>query len=339
MANPSPAGANALGISLLMLPETGPMLPCGLFEVLQAGGGAGAAPDLPLRLEPRLVARSRGVLASPHGVRLAVDRAIADDSEAQLIVVCDAELAPGVSPHGQWTPEIAWLRARFAAGATICSACSGALVLAEAGLLDGHEATSHWATAALFRDHYPQVLLRPERVLCDTAHGGRVVTAGGAASWQELALFLVARLCGAAEAARVARLFVIGDRAAGQLPFAAMAPPRTHADAAVARAQAWIAHHYAAADPVAGMTAASALHPRTFKRRFRQATGYAPIDYVQALRVERARELLQGPLPVEQVASRVGYAEPAHFSRLFRRLCGLPPGQWRRRFGAEGASW
>ena len=101
----------------------------------------------------------------------------------------------------------------------VCSICSGALVLAEAGLLEGQEATSHWATAGLFRDHYPAVRFCPERILCNSGHDGKLVTTGGASSWQDLALYLIGQFCGAVEAARIARLFVIGDRSEGQLPF------------------------------------------------------------------------------------------------------------------------
>lgn len=215
----------------------------------------------------------------------------------------------------------------------MASVCSGALVLADAGLLDGRPATSHWATAGLFRDHYPAVDFRPERILCDSGHDGRLVTSGGASSWQDLALHLIARFCGAVEASRVARLFLIGDRSDGQLPFATMARPRTHDDKTVAEVQVWIADNYARPNPVALMARASGLNDRTFKRRFRQATGYTPIDYVHALRVEEAKHMLEtSELAVETVASEVGYADPAHFTRLFRRVSGITPAQWRRRY-------
>ena len=221
----------------------------------------------------------------------------------------------------------------------VCSICSGALVLAEAGLLEGQEATSHWATAGLFRDHYPAVRFCPERILCNSGHDGKLVTTGGASSWQDLALYLIGQFCGAVEAARIARLFVIGDRSEGQLPFSMMAPPRNHEDLAIAEVQVWIADNYAQSNPVALMAKHSGLNDRTFKRRFRQATGYTPIEYVHALRVEEAKQMLEtSSLSVEMVAAEVGYADPAHFSRLFRRLAGVTLAQWRRRYRTEGIS-
>lgn len=314
------------------------MAPYGLYEVLHAAGGPGADPNIATRFNPRLVARGTDAHVSAIGIPLTPHRSIAADGEAGLIIVCDAELAAGDTPKGRWPEETAWLSRRLDGGATVCSICSGAVVLAEAGLLQGKEATSHWATAGLFRDYYPAVRFCPERILCNSGHDGRLVTSGGASSWQDLALYLIGRYCGAVEAARVARLFVIGDRSMGQLPFATMTAPRKHEDLAISEVQVWIADNYAQQNPVAQMARRSGLHERTFKRRFHQATGYMPMDYVHALRVEEAKHMLEtSSLPVEAVAAEVGYADPANFSRLFRRLAGITLAQWRRRYRMENA--
>lgn len=327
-------------VSILILPETGPMAPYGLFEVLHAAGGAGAAPDVATRFKPQFVARRTDPIVTSIGIPLTPQRALEDVGETGLIIVCDAELAPSETPQGKWQTETAWLRRQLDRGAMVCSICSGALILAEAGLLQGREATSHWATAALFRDHYPLVRFCPERILCNSGLDGRLVTTGGASSWQDLALYLIGRFCGAVEAARVARLFVIGDRSEGQLPFSSMATPRNHQDLAIADVQAWLADNYALPNPVALMAKRSGLHDRTFKRRFHQATGYTPIEYVHALRVEEAKHMLEtSDLAVEAIAAEVGYADPAHFSRLFRRLAGVTLAQWRRRYRLQGVPY
>jgi transcriptional regulator GlxA family with amidase domain len=161
----------------------------------------------------------------------------------------------------------------------------------------------------------------------------RIITSGGYASWSDLALHLVARFCGQAEAIRTARVFVLGDRGDGQLPFAAMVKPRTHNDAAVEQTQQWVAEHYAVANPVARMIEVSGLAPRTFKRRFAAATGYSPIAYVQALRIEEAKHLLETTAaPTDDVGREVGYADPASFRRIFRRSTGVTPARYRQRF-------
>ncbi|MGH0274028.1 hypothetical protein NKZ35_15590 [Sinorhizobium meliloti] len=133
------------------------------------------------------------------------------------------------------------------------------MLLAEAGLLDGAEAASHWSMADLFRDRYPGVRFRPERILCDSGRAGQLITTGGASSWQDLALYLIGRFCGAEEAARVARLFLLGDRGYGQLPFASMARPRQHSDAVISKIQAWLVDNYATTNPVSAMVGRSGL--------------------------------------------------------------------------------
>jgi Transcriptional regulator containing an amidase domain and an AraC-type DNA-binding HTH domain len=331
MTSASACPAPSVNVAILVLPETGPMAPYGLFEVLAAAGGS----DGGVRFRPHLVSASGEPMTLGAGVVLTPHASIDATPRPAIVIVCDAELAPEASPQGRWQAETGWLKAQRAGGALVCSACSGALVLAEAGLLDGREAASHWIVANLFRDLYPAVRFRPDRILCNSGGDGSVVTTGGASSWQDLALYLIGRFCGPAEAARISRLFLIGERSEGQLPFAAMAAPRRHEDAAIAEVQAWIADNYRVANPVAGMTARSGLKERTFKRRFAQATGYAPIDYVHALRIEEAKQMLEtSVMTVEAVGEAIGYAEPATFIRLFRRLAGVTPAQWRRRFSA-----
>ena len=119
----------------------------------------------------------------------------------------------------------------------------------------------------------------------------------------------------------------------GQAAFQVFAPPTDHGDAAVAAAQRWIVGALAVANPVERMERESGLSARTFKRRFKAATGHAPLDYVQRLRVERAKRLLESSAePIEEISWAVGYEDPASFRRLFKRLTALTAGEYRRRF-------
>jgi transcriptional regulator GlxA family with amidase domain len=146
------------------------------------------------------------------------------------------------------------------------------------------------------------------------------------------------KFCGEDEARRTAKLFLFGDRSDGQLPFAARVRPPQHDDAAVSAAQLWIAENYASASPVAEMTRASGLAPRTFKR-LQAETGYAPLDYVQSLRIEEAKQMLETTgVPIEAIAEEVGYTEPAAFRRIFKRATGISPLQYRQRFRSVAAA-
>lgn len=133
---------------------------------------------------------------------------------------------------------------------------------------------------------------------------------------------------------QVARVNLIDWHQVGQQPYARLAHTRQMDDAAIGRCQRWIAEHYAEPAPVAGMAQHSGLAGRSFERRFKRATGLAPLAYVHTLRIEEAKHLLEtGSAPVEEVAQEVGYDDAAFFGRLFRRSVNLTPAQYRRRFG------
>lgn len=323
-----PKPTTPLTIAILALPESGTMAPYGLHELL---GEAGRGPAARRSFQPVLVAAEKGSYQTGSGVRVTPQQGLSGGI-ADIVVICDIHLDGEMTPEGRWPEEIAWVRRHVEADALVCSACSGAVLLAEAGLLDGSEAASHWIMGDLFRDRYPAITFRPERILCDSGRAGRLITTGGASSWQDLALYLIARFCGAEEATRVARLFLIGDRTDGQLPFAAMTRPRQHGNAVIADVQTWLADNYATPNPVTAMVARSRLAERTFKRQFKAATGYAPVDYVQAMRIEEAKQMLETePTAIEEIAVAVGYEDPTFFRKLFRRRVGVTPAQYRQR--------
>lgn len=117
------------------------------------------------------------------------------------------------------------------------------------------------------------------------------------------------------------------------MPFAVIARPRQHSDSVVADSQAWIATHYEVPNPVATLINRSGLTPRTFARRFKKATGYTPIEYVQTLRIEEAKQQLEATDdPVDEIAVNVGYDDAGSFRRLFKRLTGISPGAYRQKF-------
>jgi transcriptional regulator GlxA family with amidase domain len=209
------------------------------------------------------------------------------------------------------------------------------MLLAEAGLLDGQDATTHWAWCDALRERHPSVKVREQRALVVTGEGQRLVMAGGGTTWLDLAIYLIARSVGVEAAMQVARINLIDWHAAGQQPYARLARSRQVEDAVIARCQAWIAEHYPEPNPVSAMVRLSGLAERSFKRRFQQATGMPPLEYVHALRIEEAKQMLEaGEEPVEAVAHEVGYEDAAFFSRLFRRKVNLGPAQYRKRFGA-----
>jgi len=170
-------------------------------------------------------------------------------------------------------------------------------------------------------------------VLNLSAEDQRIITTGGVTAWQDLAIYLITRFCGKQHAIDATRLHLLSTHSDGQLPFAAMTQSKQHDDAVISDCQDWIAEHYECSNPVARMTERSGLASRTFARRFRAATGYHPLDYVQELRIEVAKNKLATEAGnIDDIAFEVGYEDATSFRRLFKRKAGLTPAVYRKKF-------
>jgi transcriptional regulator GlxA family with amidase domain len=260
-------------------------------------------------------------------------RAVAEVDATDIVVVPSVVLAAGGWRTGRYPALVEWAARMHRRGALLCSACSGLFLLAETGLFDGREATVHWGYAGAFAETFPSVLLSPERVLVVAGEREELVTSGASMTWHDLVLYLIARHVGATAAQTVARSFALQWHHDGLAPYIVFRGRTDHGDAAVADAQSWLAGHFAVARPVEEMVRRSRLAERTFKRRFTEATGFAPIDYVQRLRIEDAkRRLERTDASADEIGWQVGYEDSAFFRRLFKRVTGLTPGGYRRRF-------
>lgn len=326
-------------MAILAFPETTASLVYGLVDIFCSaardwstivGGRPTTSP-----LQPRVVSRHRESFPAANGVRIVPDATLADIALPEVVCVPELTVPPGESLDGRFTAEIEWLKQCHAGGALLATACSGALLLAEAGLLDGCDATTHWAYTDTLKNRYPKIRVHTQRALVVAGEGQRLVMAGGGTSWLDLALYLIARYAGVDVAMQTARVNLIDWHEIGQRPFASLARTRQVEDAVIARCQVWIADHYRLPAPVAAMAKLSGLPERSFKRRFVQATGLAPLEYVHTLRLEEAKHMLEATdAPIEAIANEVGYEDAGFFARLFRREVNLTPGQYRKRFGA-----
>ena len=332
-AQPEP---DPLHVSLVALPDAVISTLGGIFDVLNAfanmdglGAGTGARP--PFQVE--IVGESEGALGLASGLPIEVQRAVAEIDATDLVIVPSVLLRPGGWAKGRYPRLVEWLRAMHERGAVLCSACSGIFLLAETGLFDGRDATVHFGYARAFATAFPAVPVHPERVLVVSGRREELVSSGASMAWHDLVLYLIARYAGATAAQEVARLFALQWHQDGLTPFLVFEGRRDHGDAEIRSAQEWLDGHFSVANPVEAMIERSRLAERTFKRRFTEATGLAPIAYVQRLRIESAkRRLERSDTPIEKVAWQVGYEDPAFFRRLFRRTTGLAPGAYRKRF-------
>jgi transcriptional regulator GlxA family with amidase domain len=322
---------------IVAVPESAGSALYGMVDVLNAAGNVWQTltrttpATAPFRV--RVVSPSREGFRCGYGIPVQPDAAIGELRAADIVILPELWLGPDEHLKGRYPVLAEWIRSCYDAGAHIYSACSGAVMLAETGLLDGRDATSHWGYQDLFRREYPRVRFHPEPNLCFADPSGRIVTAGGTTSWHDLALHIIARHVNPGEAIRIAQVYLLKWHDEGQLPFEPLVRHQPHADAVVRACERWLKSHFREPGAVARVVDHAQIPERTLKRRFKAATGLAILDYVQNLRIEEAKRLLESSdEAADEIGAAVGYEDPSFFRRLFKRRTGVTPGRYRRVF-------
>jgi transcriptional regulator GlxA family with amidase domain len=326
-----------IDVWIVAVPETAGSALYGMVDVLSAAGNIWQTlvgePPCDRRFRPRIVSETDAPFRCGNAIPVTPDAGIGDVTHGDIVILPELWLGPDEGLEGRYSGVLEWIRRRHAAGACIYSACSGAVMLAETGLLDGCMATSHWGYRDLFARQYPSVRFMPEPNLVFADGEGRIVTAGGTTSWHDLAIHLIARYLSPGEALRIAQVYLLKWHGEGQLPYTPLVRRTNHADALVRECEEWLAEGFRAGDALRRAVARTGVAERTLKRRFKAATGLTLIQYLQNCRIEAAKRQLEGShLSVDAISADVGYEDPAFFRRLFKRSTGLTPSEYRRLF-------
>ncbi len=328
-----------IDVLLVAIRETAGSALYGMLDVLQATGTIWQtllrSRDGRQYFRVRIVSPDGRPFTCGNRIPVNPDFALSDEPVAPIVILPELWLGPDETLSGRYPELIDWIRRRYAGGSAIYSACSGAILLAETGLLNGFPATSHWAYQDLFRRRFPEVRFDPAPNLVCADPQGRIVTAGGTTSWHDLALHIIARHAGPAEARRIAKVYLLKWHDEGELPYASLVRPLPHGDGLVRKVERNLKTHFQQPNALTRAVKAAGIPERTLKRRFKSATGIAPIDYLQNLRIEHAKHLLETTsLPVEEISAEAGYSNVSFFRRLFKRLVGVTPLNYRRMFGS-----
>lgn len=284
-------------------------------------------PTPPYRVE--IAAARAGPVRTSSGPTLHADRAVADPRlRPDLLLVAGGLTVESAAADVAFVAELAGLAAR---SSEVGSVCTGALLLAEAGLLDDRCATTHWALADRLATTHPRVRLDPDHIFVEDG----VWTSAGVTAGIDLALEILRRHHGSEVAAEVARhLVVYLQRAGGQQQFSAHLAAQRAADAGIRDLLAYIADHLDADLGVTALAERAGVAPRSFQRLFTREVGTSPGAYVERVRIDAARRLLERTDDgLARVARRCGYPTVATFHRAFRRVVGVTPGEYRERFG------
>jgi transcriptional regulator GlxA family with amidase domain len=332
-------------VLLVALPETAGSALYGKLDLFSAVGSIWEAmtrsPERQQHFRVRIASPDGKLFACPNRIPVNPDCAISDDPKADIIIVPELWLGPDETMSGRYPQVVDWLKRCHAAGAFLYSSCSGTILLAETGLLDGSPATSHWGYTDLFRQCFPRVHFDPAPNIVYADPQGHIVTAGGTTSWHDLALHIIARHAGPQVALRIAKIYLLKLHEEGELPYAALVRPLPHGDGVVRRVEGFFKDRFQDQDVLAQAVKMAGVPERTLKRRFKASTGLPLIDYLQNVRIEHGKHLLETTvLAVEEISEQAGYSDASFFRRLFKRLVGTTPLTYRRMFGgvATGAT-
>lgn len=223
-----------------------------------------------------------------------------------------------------------WIARQHRSGAPVCSACAGSFWLGHAGILDGRPATTHWALETAFRAQFPKVQLSPEHILVDD---NDIVTAGGVMAWVDLGVHLIGRWFGPSVVSQTCRQMLIDPTGREQRNYRAFRPKMSHNNQTIRALQIWMEANIDADLSVNALALQSGLSTRSLQRKFSQCTELTVNRYVQELRIEKAKGLLERTtLSVNEICWQVGFKDVSAFNRLFKSISGLTAGEYRHRF-------
>jgi transcriptional regulator GlxA family with amidase domain len=265
-------------------------------------------------------------LASVTGNKIITNKKIYD---LVIIPAMDFEYVDKVLINEQ--KMVNWIKQQYKSGSEIASICMGTFLLAATGLIDGKKATTHWMGVPLFKKLFPLVSLEDDKVIIDE---GSIYSCGAAFSFTSLMVYLVEKFCGHEAALAVSKVFMIQIHDSGQHSFTIFELQKGHQDKDIKRIQDFIERNYSQELYVKKLAERFHMSNRTFIRRFSTATGNTPLEYIQRVRIEAAKRLLEkGKEGVEQVCIKSGYEDFNFFRKVFRRYTGLSPKEYRYKYG------
>ncbi|VWC79838.1 GlxA family transcriptional regulator [Burkholderia contaminans] len=284
------------------------------------------------QFEWRFVSPTGEPIMASNGLRLNTEP-IRPHEQFDLVFIPSAHYASGKAFDQLLARQSAacdWLVSQWNAGAYLAANCTGTFVLANTGLLDGRPATTTWWLADAFRSRFPRVDLQLEPVVTEA---DRLICAGASASYLLQTIHIIERFSGAVIAAQCAKTMLIDVSQTKQLPYLPLLTEKTHGDSLVHRAQHWLQKHMTKDVKMLAMAQDLGVSERTIIRRFQATLNQSPLRYLQSLRIEAARALLEaGDLSLERITAQVGYSDTSSFCRLFKEKVGLSPGAYRDRF-------
>lgn len=280
----------------------------------------------------QLVGLSREVRLNKGSFSVHTDKVIQEVKKTNLIIIpaLSGDLRRSVEINKDFVP---WIIDQYYQGAEVASLCIGSFLLASTGLLNGKECSSHWKTANEFREMFPEVQLIDGRIISE-ADG--LYSSGGATSYWNLLLYLVEKYTTREIAILVAKLFALEIDRKSQSPFIMFNGQKKHEDEPIRKAQEFIENNLSDKISVDELAVKFAIGRRHFDRRFKKATNNTPAEYIQRVKIEAAKKMLEiGRKNVNEVMYEVGYNDTKAFRSVFKKVTGLSPVDYRNKYNNE----
>lgn len=282
----------------------------------------------------QLVGLSRQMSLANGQFSVHTDALLQEVKKTDLIIIpaIGGDLPTAIEKNKEFIP---WIIKQHTKGAEVASLCIGAFLLAATGLLNGKECSSHWLTAPLFREMYPEVNLVDGRIV--TEQQG-LYSSGGATSYWSLLLHLVEKYAGREMAIMASKIYALEIDRKSQSPFAMFSGQKKHEDEPIKQAQEFIESNVAEKISVEDLAVKYAIGRRHFERRFKKATHNTPLEYMQRVKIEAAKKQLEtSPKNINEVMYEVGYADGKAFRTVFKKITGLSPIDYRNKYNKEAA--
>lgn len=265
------------------------------------------------------------------GITISTSKSISEVKETDLIIV-PALLLPFDLKSEKVLIALEWIKKSYSRGTTIASTCTGSFLVAETGLLDGKTATTNWHFANMFKRKYPKVNLRIDKIVTEDKN---ILCSGAATAFLNQCLYFIGKYGSNKLASLVSKTMLIDPDKQSQAPYMLHDFWKSHLDTQILSAQNWMEKNFANKISIDEIADQAGISHRHFKRRFKKATNETPLAYLQHLRIEKAKQLLENSIEtINEITWKVGYEDINSFRRLFKKNTGMSPKEFRSKFSA-----
>jgi transcriptional regulator GlxA family with amidase domain len=320
-------------IGILVLEDCTSMAMIGPMEILNKAGrycnNLQAEPDGKSFFDVRLISLGSKMVNTANDYPIYCHNTISDIGHLDMIIIpgLDGDIDHQLKLN---YPFVDWVKQQYQKGTELASICTGVFLLAEAGLLNGKSVATHWAAADYFRIKYPKINLLPQEIIVDE---GNIYTSGGATSFHNLMIYIIEKFCGKEIANYTAKMLLIDINKEPQSSYAIFSTQKLHSDKEILFAQKYIENNYSKHISLDLISNEVAISKRNFIRRFKNATGNTPIEYIQRVRVEAVKKALEATqYSIEEIVHKVGYEDMTSFRKLFKRITGISPNEYRKKY-------